>query len=69
MVTLLFILIAYAIRKKYLPEDASRGDKLLYYLFCVFLTPLIGPWVYSLQDNAGSGEKAKRIGCDLDALC
>jgi hypothetical protein len=46
MVTLLFILIAYAIRKRYLPEDATRGDKVLYYVFSVVATPLFGPWFF-----------------------
>jgi len=46
MVTLLFILIAYAIRKRYLPEDATRGDKMLYYVFSVVATPLFGPWLF-----------------------
>ena len=53
MVTLLFILIAYAIRKRYLPEDASRGDKALYYVFSVVMTPLIGPWVFKVSKEAG----------------
>ena len=43
MVTLTFILIAYFIRKRFLPEDATRGDKFLYYIFSVVMTPLFGP--------------------------
>jgi len=46
MVTLLFILIAYAIRKRYLPEDATREDKVLYYIFSVVATPLFGPMFF-----------------------
>jgi hypothetical protein len=46
MVTLLFLIIAYAIRKRFLPEDANRWDKLIYYSFCVVCTPLFGPRVY-----------------------
>lgn len=43
MVTLTFLIIAYAIRKRFVPEGTSRGDKVLYYLFSVVMTPLIGP--------------------------
>jgi len=46
MVTLTFLIIAYAIRKRFLPEDANRWDKLIYYSFCVVCTPLFGPWIY-----------------------
>lgn len=63
MVTLLFILIAYMVRKRFLSEDATRGDKVLYYCFSVVMTPLIGPWFYKMliesepEDNhrPGSG--------------
>lgn len=48
MVTLMFILIAYAIRKRFLPEDATRGDKVLYYIFSVVMTPLIGPFIFKI---------------------
>lgn len=48
MVTLTFLIIAYAIRKRFLAEDASRGDKVLYYLFSVTMTPLAGPWIYKM---------------------
>lgn len=46
MVTLMFILIAYAIRKRFLSEDAATGDKVLYYVFSVVMTPLFGPWFF-----------------------
>ena len=37
MVTLLFLIIAYAIRKKFLPEDATGGEKFMYYVFSVVM--------------------------------
>ena len=46
MVTLTFLIIAYAIRKRFLHEDTSRGDKMIYYIFSVCFTPLFGPWIY-----------------------
>ena len=46
MVTLTFILIAYAIHKRFLPEDATKGDKILYYILSVVMTPLFGPWFF-----------------------
>jgi len=54
MVTLLFILIAYAIRKRYLPEAASRMDKIIYYSFCVVMTPLFGPWLFKFFKESRS---------------
>jgi hypothetical protein len=62
MVTLTFILIAYLIRKRYLIEDSSTWDKILYYTFCVVLTPVLGPWFmkkltdHGNSDNSGSDE-------------
>jgi len=59
MVTLLFILIAYAIRKRYLPEDATRGDKALYYIFSVVMTPLVGPWIFKIIINSKPSDPGK----------
>ncbi len=44
MITL-FLIIAFFIRKKFLPENASREEKVMYYLFSVALTPLFGPFL------------------------
>lgn len=65
MVTLLFILIAYAIRKRFLPEDATRGDKILYYIFSVVLTPLLGPWVFKnlMESEPCSEDEHKSSRC------
>lgn len=46
MITLTFILIAYLIRGRFLPEEATRSDKVLYYVASVVMTPLIGPWFF-----------------------
>jgi hypothetical protein len=51
MITLTFILIAYFIRKKYLPEDATRGERVFYYIMCVVATPLLGPLVYKIMTS------------------
>ena len=59
MVTLLFILIAYAIQKRYLPEDATRGDKVLYYIFSVVATPLLGPWFFKIIINSKPSDPNK----------
>lgn len=48
MVVLVFLLIAYSIRHKFLRENTPNADKALYYAFCVFMTPLFGPWVYKM---------------------
>jgi len=48
MVTLTFLFIAWLIRKRFVPEGTSRGDKVLYYLFSVTMTPLFGPWFFKV---------------------
>lgn len=58
MITLTFILIAYMIRKRFLSEDASGWEKVLYYSVSVVLTPLLGPWLFSkLSGSDLSGDK------------
>ena len=59
MVTLLFILIAYAIRKRYLPEDASKLEIAIYYAFSVTMTPLFGPWLYKKLANCSQYDNKK----------
>lgn len=63
MVTLLFILIAYAIRKKYLPEDATRGDKILYYALSVSMSPLLGPWIFKklVEEHRSPNDKPSSV--------
>ena len=46
MVTLTFLIIAYAIRKRFLPEGTTRADRMLYYALSVVMTPLLGPWFF-----------------------
>ncbi len=48
MITLIFLLIAYCIRNKYLSENARWYDKVFYYVVSVVLTPLVGPWFYKM---------------------
>ena len=66
MVALLFILIAYAIRKRYLPEDAGGWERLTYYSVCVIATPLFGPkvykWLMSPNNEDRGGGKRKKYG-------
>ena len=67
MIILTFLLIAYLIRKKYLPESATTWDKILYYVFSVVLTPLLGPWFLkklTAESNKQSKEnKSEDYGC------
>ena len=64
MVTLTFLIIAYAIRKRFLPEGISRGDRILYYLFSVVMTPLFGPWFFkNLMESKPYSEEHKSSGC------
>ena len=67
MIILTFLLIAYLIRKKYLPENATTWDKILSYVFSVVLTPLLGPWFLkklTAESNKQSKEnKSEDYGC------
>lgn len=64
MVTLLFILIAYAIRKRYLPEDAGGWEKLVYYSACVVATPVFGPKIHKwlMKPNVETGNDRTKCG-------
>lgn len=42
MFTTLFLIIAFALRKRHLSENASSTEKFFYYCFCVIFTPLLG---------------------------
>ena len=63
MITLTFILIAYVIRKRFLYEDASFGDKVMYYGFSVIMTPIFGPWFFKkLIDSKPADPNKKSTG-------
>lgn len=63
MVTLLFILIAFALRKRYLPEDSPVLLKLLYYGCFVMLTPVIGILLFRNLDWNTPGDTGSGGGC------
>jgi hypothetical protein len=63
MITL-FLIIAFLIRKNFLPKNATTSDKVLYYIFSVTMTPLIGPFFAKMllesefsdhDDDSGGG--------------
>lgn len=60
MVTVLFLIIAFFRRKRFLPEDASRANKVLYYILNVPLTPVFGPilfeWLMKSKVNHKSSD-------------
>lgn len=60
MITLTFILIAYFIRKKHLPEDASILEKAIYYSVCVLVTPLFGPKVFKWLVSPNPDDKDQK---------
>lgn len=57
MVTLTFILIAYLIRGRFLPEEATRGDKVLYYAASIVMTPIFGPWFFKILIESKSSDR------------
>ena len=56
MVTLPFLIIAYVIRQRFLPEGTSRADRVLYYTLSVFMTPLLGPWFFKVLIESKSAD-------------
>jgi len=58
MGTTLWLIIAWLLRRRYLSEDASIGEKFFYYGFCAVLTPIIGIPVFSafMDSPVDSGE-------------
>lgn len=62
MVTMTFLFIAWLIRKRFVPEGTSRGDKVFYYLCSVAMTPLFGPWFFKvlIESKAMSPEEKKK---------
>ena len=64
--TTLFILIAYFIRKRFISEDASFLEKVLYYTSSVVMTPIFGPWVFKkITENLSVKEKSKYYGYSI----
>lgn len=65
MITALFLIIAFFRRKQFLPEEASRTDKMLYYFLNVPLTPIFGPilfdWIIKAKDSGKSSDKSGMI--------
>ncbi len=47
MITLSLI-IAYLLRNKFVPKNAARADKIIYYVCCVGLTPILGPFFFKI---------------------
>lgn len=72
MITITFLLIAYLMRNKFLPEGISINIKIWYYVFCVSFTPVIGPFIFKLlleqiSADDDSDESSPFLG-DIDDL-
>ena len=46
MHVIIFIIIAYALRHRFLDEDANSYEKIMYYGACAVFSPLVGPFFY-----------------------
>ena len=72
MITLTYLLIAYLMRRRFMADDTPRADRVLYYLFSVVMTPLLGPWVWKVivsskvEDDSRPGRK--KYGYTLPSL-
>ena len=54
MITTLFLIIAFAMSPFFIKRNHTFGDKVIYYLFSVTLTPLIGPFIYKILKGPAS---------------
>lgn len=59
MITITFLLIAYLMRNKFLPEGISVNGKVWYYAFCVVFTPVIGPFFFNAMLDCMSRDHSK----------
>lgn len=46
MITMLFLIIAFAMSPFFIKKKDTFGNKVIYFVLCIVLTPLIGPFVY-----------------------
>ncbi len=56
MIVLMFILIAFVLRKRYLPEDSPWTLKFLYYGCFAVLTPIVGILIFRKIDWDAPGD-------------
>ncbi len=59
MITLTFLFIAYLMRRRFMADDTPRADRVLYYLFSVVMTPLLGPWFFKVLVNSKTADPNK----------
>uniref|UniRef100_A0AB33JLC8 Uncharacterized protein n=1 Tax=Prevotella sp. GTC17262 TaxID=3236797 RepID=A0AB33JLC8_9BACT len=52
MITTLFLIIAFFRRRRFLSKDTPTGAKVIYYFLNVALTPIFGPWLFKMLNEA-----------------
>ena len=52
MITLMFLIIAFAMRGFFLHDNDTRGEKIFYYVACVVLTPLFDAILYKFLSES-----------------
>lgn len=57
MITLLFLTIALAMSPFFLKKKDTVGNKVIYFVLSVVLTPLVGPFVYKLLSGPTTTNK------------
>lgn len=57
MITLLFLIIAFAMRGFFFHENDTWKEKFLYYVLCVGITPLFGAIVYKMLSESESTDE------------
>ena len=54
MITTLFLIIAIIMSPFFIKRGHTFGDKVIYYLLSVTLTPLIGPFIYKMLKSSST---------------
>ena len=60
MITMLFLIIAFAMSPFFLHKSDKGWDRVLYYILSIILTPLIGPFVYKCLSGPKTTGKSDR---------
>ena len=70
MITILFLIIALAMSPFFIKKKDTVGNKVIYFVLSVVLTPLIGPFIYRfIKDSKTDYDDGHKQSLGGDAWC
>lgn len=70
MITILFLIIALAMSPFFIKKKDTVGNKVIYFVLSVVLTPLIGPFIYRfIKDSKTDYDDCHKQSLGGDAWC